>query len=102
MSLNQGNNWENMDASELSAYLDSRAGPWLFERYSYLMDNSCYLSLCMNSDHWAGLLRAFTLVKDEVPKCGLPRIIFSNGRCVDVETWIELNSTLQCELQQIE
>ena len=89
-----------MDASELSAYLDSAAGPWLFERYSYIMDDACYLSICMSSDQWPGLLRAFTLVKDDVPTCNLPRIIFSNGRCVDASTWIDLNATLHTELHE--
>lgn len=102
VSLNRGNNWENMDASELNSYLDADSGPWLFERYSYLKNNCSYLSICTNADQWSGLLRVFTLVKDDVPICDLPRIIFSNESCVDAQTFINLYATLQSELEELQ
>ena len=88
VSIDQGGHWEVMESSGLSDYLDSRGGPWLFEKYSKILDHVFYISVCNDSQQWLGLMKAFMMIDGPEVHSDLPLIIFRNGNTMWPRDWV--------------
>ena len=98
VSIDQGGNWEVMESSGLSDYLDSRGGPWLFEKYSKILDHAYYISVCNDSQQWLGLMKAFMMIDGPEVHSDLPLIIFKTGQTIPPRQWVTVYKSFNEQL----